>query len=167
DDARLGGRRPDTTHGVLAALDAQLDAARRLRLARDQWAAKRDELLAYRRVGRALIGDLRAGRGALDDIRGLAGPSLSRLAALERRVRRVQQKIAATSAPPPDAVAVHALAASAAQLSLQAAALRRQAVSAGDLAVARDASAAAAGALMLIERARADLEAIARPPELR
>ena len=164
-DARLGSRRADTTAGVLAALDAQLDAARRLRLARDQWATKREGLLAYRRQGRAALDDLRAGHRALEDIRQLAGPSPSRLDALERRVRAAQQRLAATQAPA-DARAVHALATSAAQLSLQAASLRRQAIAAADLAVARDASAAAAGALMLAERARADIERLTRPPDL-
>lgn len=165
-DARLGGLRPDAAQGVMAALEAHLDSARRLRLARDQWALKREGLLAYRGSGRRVLSDLRAGRGALDDIREMAGPSLQSLDALERRVRGAQQRLQGLAAPP-DAQAAHALAVSAAQLSLQAAVLRRQAVTAGSLPLARDASAAAAGALMLIERARADLEAVSRPPELK
>lgn len=164
-DEQLGGRRAEASEGVLAALAAQLDAARRLRLARDQWAGKRDALLAYRRQGRAVLDELREGRGALDDIKQLAGPSPSRLDALERRTRGAQQRLARLVAPP-DAQPVHALATSAAQLTLQAASLRRQAIAAGDLAVARDASAAAAGALMLADRARAELERVTRPPEL-
>lgn len=165
-DARLGARRPDAVQAMLAALEEQLDAARRLRLARDQWADKVAGLRVFHREGERLVGQLHGGHRALDDIRRLAGPSTSRLEALERRVHGVQQRLAAL-VPPADARAVHALAVSAAQLARQAATLRRQAVAAADMAVARDAAAAAAGALMLIDRTRAELEGLMRPPELR
>ena len=39
-DARLGQKRPDRVAAILATVHADLDAARRLRLARDQWAVK-------------------------------------------------------------------------------------------------------------------------------
>jgi hypothetical protein len=42
--------------------------------------------------------------------------------------------------------------------------LRRDAVEAGDVDLARQASAAASGALMLLERGRADLRAALEPP---
>ena len=47
-DDRLGRRRPQTTAALLATLDGRLDAARRLRLARDAWALRRDGLASYR-----------------------------------------------------------------------------------------------------------------------
>ncbi len=164
-DARLGGRRAETTQAVMAALEEKLDAARRLRLVRDRWALTRDALMAYRDRGRDLLGSLEASRRALEDIRRLAGPPPGRLDALERRTRAAQQQLAVIAAPP-DAAGVHALVVSAAQLSLQAAMLRRRAIASADLDLARDASAAAAGALMLAERARVELDRLTRPPEL-
>ena len=164
-DARLGGRRAETTQAVMAALEEKLDAARRLRLVRDRWALTRDALMAYRDRGRDLLGSLEASRRALEDIRRLAGPPPGRLDALERRTRAAQQQLAVIAAPH-DAAGVHALVVSAAQLSLQAAMLRRRAIASADLDLARDASAAAAGALMLAERARVELDRLTRPPEL-
>jgi hypothetical protein len=56
---------------------------------------------------------------------------------------------------------------SAAQLADNAARIRREAILSGDLARAWDASSAAAGALMLGERSRSDIQALLRRPELR
>jgi hypothetical protein len=41
EDARLGQKRPATMRGLRAALDAKLEAARDLRLRRDQWTTRR------------------------------------------------------------------------------------------------------------------------------
>ena len=43
-DAELGGTRPDAIAGAIAAVEEQLDVARRLRLARDRWALRAPEL---------------------------------------------------------------------------------------------------------------------------
>jgi hypothetical protein len=56
---------------------------------------------------------------------------------------------------------------SAAQLSANAAQIRREATLAGDMTRAWNASSAAAGALMLAGRARSDMQAVVRPPQLR
>src|SRR5690606_15015953 len=48
-DERLGGRRPVEMTALLAHLEAQLAAARELRLALDRWEARRPILEAYRR----------------------------------------------------------------------------------------------------------------------
>jgi hypothetical protein len=63
--------------------------------------------------------------------------------------------------------AAHALLVSAAHLAGNAARIRREATLAGDLARAWDASSAAAGALMLGARARADIQSFLRPPSAR
>jgi hypothetical protein len=55
---------------------------------------------------------------------------------------------------------------SALQLAASASRLRRAAVGTGDMQVAWNASAAAAGALMLFERADQDLRQALEPPEL-
>ena len=53
------------------------------------------------------------------------------------------------------------------QLSANAAQIRREAALAGDMTRAWNASSAAAGALMLGDKARVDIQAIVRPPQLR
>jgi hypothetical protein len=60
--------------------------------------------------------------------------------------------------PPAEAKAVHGLLSAALHLTRQAAALRTTAVSSNDIKIAWDASAAAAGAITLGERALDDLQ---------
>ena len=76
------------------------------------------------------------------------------------------EKLAATIEPPDELRAAHALLVSAVQLAANAARIRREATLAGDMARAWDASSAAAGALMLGARARSDIQALLRPPQL-
>ena len=68
--------------------------------------------------------------------------------------------------PPAEAEAVHNLFVSALQLALRAASSRRQAISGADMNTAWEASAAAAGALIMFERAEADLRTLMTPPGL-
>ena len=49
-DATLGHQRPEAVNAAIAALELRLDAARRLRLARDQWTARLPVLHQYRAV---------------------------------------------------------------------------------------------------------------------
>ena len=68
--------------------------------------------------------------------------------------------------PPDELVPAHALIVSAAQLSANAAKIRREAVLAGDMSRAWNASSAAAGALMLGDKARSDIQAAVQRPKL-
>jgi hypothetical protein len=163
-DEKLGSARPDDVRALLAALDEQLDAARRLRLARDQWALKAGPLEAFAdRVQRPMDELVRA-RAGLEDIRALAGPQERQLARLEVALVKVTAALGSMLVPE-DARPAHGLLLSAAQLAESATRLRRQAVRGGDMKVAWDASAAAAGALMLLDRARADLARAVSPPD--
>jgi hypothetical protein len=163
-DQQLGQRRPDDVQALVAALDERLDAARRLRLARDQWSIKEASLNEYGDRVRPALDALWRSRSVLDDIRMLSGPDATRL-------QRFRQSTAAQLArlrditPPADARAVHGVATSALQLADSAARTRQQAVASASLKQAWDASSAAAGALMLAERARNDLARVLRPPE--
>ena len=162
-DERLGAQRPDTVRGLMLVLEERLDAARRLRLARDQWAVKSVALERYRKASKAPLDDFARLRPALDDIKALAGPDLARLARVERTLSSVNAHLALLDVPP-DLRPAHTLSVSAVQLARSAAILRRQAVERGDMQPARDASSAAAGALMLFERARSDLGRALTPP---
>ena len=70
------------------------------------------------------------------------------------------------SKPPLELQAVHAVLRSAYELAENAVRLRLEAVTAADVELAKQASAAASGALMLLDRGRADLDLALRPPVL-
>ncbi|MGE3842289.1 MAG: hypothetical protein AB7I50_11935 [Vicinamibacterales bacterium] len=163
--AVLPASRTSEVHPIIELLEGRLEATRRLRLAWDQWEAKAGALRAYQRGMQKQIDELGRGRTALDDIRALAGPRSDALKTLERRLSRAGAAMAALPIPP-DAQSLHALVTSAMQMATTAAQLRRSAVESGNIQQARDASAAAAGALMLLERARQDVAHIADPPTL-
>ena len=81
EDQRLGGKRPERVSAILATLQERLDAARRLRLARDQWSVKVTAFRSYRRAIAAPLADFRLMSAGLDDIKRLAGPAAAELPA--------------------------------------------------------------------------------------
>jgi hypothetical protein len=164
-DDRLGRRRPQTTAALLATLDGRLDSARRLRLARDAWAMRHDGLVDYQRRIRPALDRLRRSSAGLEQIRQLSGPSPEALTPLAARVTdgwRALKNIR----PPSEAEPVHNLLVSALQLAMRAASSRHLAITGADMNMAWEASAAAAGALLMFERAQADLRKLATPPGL-
>ena len=80
-DDRLGRRRPQTTAALLATLDGRLDAARRLRLARDAWAIRRDDLADYQRRIRSAVERMRRSVGRPRADPPAVGPGARRAAA--------------------------------------------------------------------------------------
>jgi hypothetical protein len=165
DDAALGRQRPDAINGAIAALEAQLDVARKLRLARDHWALRAPVLRQYGERMTTPLDILRSLEEPLQDIRELAGSTEAALAVIERQVARVS-KLMATIAPPEECQTAHAVLVSAASLAGNAAKIRHEATLSADFSRARDAASAAAGALMLIAKARTEILAVFRPPQL-
>lgn len=164
-DASLGSKRPERVAAILATVQADLDAARRLRLARDQWAVKAVAYKSYRRSVQAPLDELSLMTRGLDDIKRLAGPTSPVLARLTTRAAAASRGLSAV-VPPTDLASIHALMVSAAQLAGQAVAVRQDAVVSGAMDRAWQASSAAAGALMLLDRARTDLQRALMPPVL-
>ena len=165
-DQALGARRPDAVASLVNAVEAKLDAARQLQLARDRFSLRAPVLLEYRlaiRTPMALFAQLRP---SLEAVKALSGSTPESLAAIQGNVARILQ-LAAAIVPPEELVAAHALLVSAAQLAGNAAQIRREATLAADMSRAWDASSAAAGALMLGAKARTDIQALLRPPQLR
>jgi hypothetical protein len=101
----------------------------------------------------------------LEDIKLLAGSSPGALATIQRVTAQLEESISAV-VPPEELRAVHSLFLSAASLAQNAATIRSEAALAGDIARAWDASAAAAGSLLLTARARTDMVALIRFPQL-
>jgi hypothetical protein len=165
-DAALGTRRPEAVNALVTAVQAKLDAARQLRLARDRWAMRAPVLRQYRVAMRAPMNLFAEMKPSLEDIKALSGSTAAALTTLQRRVSLVL-RLASTVVPPDEVAAAHALLVSAAQLAGNAAEIRWQAVLGTDIARAWDASSAAAGALMLGARARSDIQTQMRFPQLR
>jgi hypothetical protein len=163
EDDRLGQRRPNEMASLLAMLDAKLDDARRLRLARDSFEARVELMRAYQRDIASPLERARASRSELDQIRRLAGPSRSRLARLSARVAAATAAIAKATVPP-EVSAVHDHLRNALRLSARAAELRLDAIRSGSMPIAWEASSAAAGALLLFDQVNLQLPALLKPP---
>jgi hypothetical protein len=162
-DAALGRARPDTVQGLLALVDERLDAARRLQLARDAWAARAPELRRYQRASSPWLDLLARHRQTLDEIRALSGPSPDRLAALNLAIARLAPLLKTLDVPA-DARGAHASMIGALGLAETASRDRARAIETQNLSVAWEASAAAAGALQMAERAARDVAALLRAP---
>lgn len=157
EDDRLGQRRPNEIASALATLDAQLDAARRLRLARDSFAARAGIVRAYRRAVAGPVTVMQTSRDALDQIRRLAGPSHARLTRLANRAAASLKAVTAATVPA-EAEPANELLRNALNLAERAADGRLQAIASGNMQRAWEASSAAAGALMLFDRASDELK---------
>ena len=164
-DVALGGKRPASVESLVAAVQLKLDAVRQLKVARDRWRVRAPEFRRYRAAmtpSLKLLGDLKE---PLESIKSLAGTPPAALAQLGRTIDAFTRQVTAVT-PPDEVRAAHALLLSAAELARTAARIRREATVAADITRAWDASSAAAGALMLSARARSDLQAALRPPQL-
>jgi hypothetical protein len=164
-DAALGGYRPDAVNSILASVEEKLDAARRLRLERDRWALRQPALRDYRDAMNDSLQKLARLKEPLEDIKGLAGSGPDALGMILKSSAEIQ-KTAATIHPPDEVRDLHSLVLSATQLAQNAAKLRREAALTGDMARAWDASSAAAGALMLSDRVRTEMQSAFRVPQL-
>jgi hypothetical protein len=150
---------------LLATLDARLDAARKLRLARDRWLLRVPEYRAYSRNIAEALQLLSGLRRAVDDIRELAGPTRAVLRHAQLDAEEAALDFSRVT-PPADLAPVHALFVSAVQLASSACKQRLSAISSGSEQDAWSASSAAAGSLMLFDRARQDLTRWLKPPSL-
>jgi hypothetical protein len=163
-DARLRRQRPADVASLLATLDLRLDTARRQRLLLERWHERRPALDAYATTVTPFLSPTAALSQALEEIKALSGPDPDVLARAERLLGAARAD--ATRSVPEEARATQQLWLSAQQLATRAVLTRRAAVRSGDLQQAWDASAAAAGALMLLQQLRTDVPALLRPPSL-
>ncbi len=163
EDDRLGQRRPQEMASLLAVLDRKLDAARRLRLARDSWAARAEAVRQFRAALVEPLAMLRNVRAPLDEIRRLAGPPPLQLTRLIQRTNAANTLLALVAVPA-EGQTVHSLLRNAAQFATRAAQGRQRAVMSGQMDAAWEAASAASGALIFLERAMEELEQLAKPP---
>jgi hypothetical protein len=165
-DALLGNKRPDAVNSLIDAVQARLDAARQLQLARDRYALRAPMLAQYRAAISAPMDLFSQLKPSLESVKALSGSGPSTLVTLHLLASRIVERVSAIH-PPEELAAAHALLISAAQLAATAATIRREAALASSMTRAWDASSAAAGALMLGARARMDIQSLLKPPQLR
>jgi hypothetical protein len=165
EDVRLGAQRPATIESLRAAVTAQLDSARRLRLLRDQWAIRRSVYREYEKGIQSQVLQLVKAEPSLEAIRRLDGPDPDRLIALRGRLsggaERLQRMTVVDDLRP-----AHDLLVTAWRFAEHAVDARYLAVSSGSVATAWEASSAAAGALMMLSRAQAEVRTRLEPPRL-
>jgi hypothetical protein len=165
-DAAWGRQRPDLMLALLTQVHVQLDAARRLHLARDHWRERIGSFRAYQKAVAPVFGVLHAAQKPLGDIERLAGPDQDALLSLKDRLRESSRRLDAVTVPA-ELKLTQSLLQSAMNLADNAVRTRQQAVTSGSLTSAWDASSAAAGSIMLLAKAKEDLEAVVALPHIR
>ena len=116
----------------------------------------------YRHAIERSVQELRDARKELLQIRERSGPSRLLLPRMEQHLVMGGQMLAVIR-PPAELDAAHGLFRAAFQMATRAATVRRNAVSSTDTQLAWDAASAAAGALMLLERADEELNRLSAP----
>ena len=165
EDSRLGRQRPEVVQAIRHAVQEQLDAARRLRLLRDQWEVRRDSYRRYQRmVGSQIVQFVKA-QPAIEAIRRLDGPPPGELARWRSRLVGGADRLERLAVPE-YLHSTHQLLIGAWRFAEAATQGRYDAISSGSLATAWEASSAAAGALLMFSRAQQELRALLEPPSL-
>jgi hypothetical protein len=166
-DDRLGNSRPETVDAVRVSLQEKLDAARRLRLRRDQWVARRALYRDYEKSTSEQVRQLTRLQPALEAIRRLDGPPPSTLSSLRKQLEGGADRLQRIGFGVPDDLrAAHELLVGAWRFAEKAVAARTDAVSSGNLSTAWEASSAAAGALLMLNKAQHDIGELIDPPQL-
>ena len=163
EDKRLGGHRAGDVAALLATIDLEAVTAVRLREANRRFQKRSPE---FRRYRRAMNGSLKTFDGALpalEEVKAMRGPSVNAIPPLSKRLSKAAKSVAKVRAPE-ELAPGHALIRSAWELADNALRLRADAVAQNSVDVAQRASSAAAGALMLYQRARADQQTVMEPP---
>lgn len=163
EDQRLGGNRAGEVASLLATIDLQAATSVQLREARRQWNRRAP---AFRRYRRATNGSFRVFQDAalaLEQIRAMQGPAGHTISPLAKRVAKANRNFQKVN-PPSELASPHAVIVSAWELADNAFRLRLQSVQDNNFDMAQRASSAAAGALLLYQRARADQLTVMEPP---
>ncbi len=163
EDAKLGGRRPSDVAALLATLEAEVDAAKRWQLALDQYEMRAPGFRIYRRAMVGSFSTFKAATKGLEEVREMVGPKPAAITPISKRLARGNRTLYRVKAPA-ELVPAHSLIRSAWELAESAFRLRLDAATKNNIEGARQASSAAAGALMLFAKARAELDEVMRKP---
>ncbi len=165
-NAEIGSRRPEDFAALTSAVEDQLNLARSRRLALDQYTLRSEAFRGYGREVGAVIKSLESLKGDLEAVKAMAGPQPRALPRLIERLEDSGRRLTIQT-PPSDLQDTHAALRSAVHLMSEGFRMRQEAILANDVQLARNASSAAAGSLLLLTRAKADLDQFFSPPRLR
>jgi len=155
-DQQFGFRRPKTVQDLIEELRMARSTAMARKEALDKYAAVRRRLLDYEVAVRPAFAALDGLRSLLQYYRELRGVSFDRTVEAGERFERLRGQIESVT-PPPEASAIHATLVSSLRMAVEATLRRREAAATNAMPTLRAASSAAAGALLLGDRARDDL----------
>jgi hypothetical protein len=163
EDRRLGGQRPGDIAALLATIDIEADAAVASREAHRDYDKRAPVYRKYRRATNGAFKVFADGARALEQVRAMTGPMVSSIGPLTKRLASASKGFQKVK-PPDELASTHAIIGSAWEMAQNAFRLRIEAVSGNNVDAAQRASSAAAGALMLYQRARADQLSAMEPP---
>jgi hypothetical protein len=163
EDKRLGGQRPGDIAALLATIDLQATTVIATRDARRQFDKRAPVFRKYRRSTNNAFKVFNDAARALEQVRSMSGPPINAIGPLTKRLASVSRGFQKVKAPE-ELAPQHAIISNAWELAQNAFTMRVQAVSSNNIDVAQRASSAAAGALMLYQRARADQLSTMEPP---
>lgn len=163
EDQRLGGQRPGDIAALLATIDLQATTAIAMRDARRQYDRRAPLFRKYRRSTNGAFKVFNDAANALEQIRAMTGPPINVIGPLTKRLASVSRGFRKVKAPE-ELAPQHAIISNAWELAQNAFTMRVQAVSSNNIDVAQRASSAAAGALMLYQRARSEQLTKMEPP---
>ena len=155
-DQQLGFRRPQLVQSLISDLRNARTSALARRETLERYAAVRGRLMDYEIAVRPAFSALDGLRSVLEQVRDSRPVSFERTVAAHDRLERLRGPIESVR-PPDEASAIHATLVSALRMAVEACLKRREAAATNPLPTMRAASSAAAGALLLADRARADL----------
>jgi hypothetical protein len=163
EDRRLGGQRAGDIAALLATIDLQAATTIATRDARREFEKRAPVFRKYRRSTNGAFKAFNDAAQALEQVKTMNGPPINTIGPLTQRLASVSKSFKKVKAPE-ELAPSHAIISSAWELAQNAFTMRVQAVSANNIDTAQRASSAAAGALMLYQRARADQLTMMEPP---
>jgi hypothetical protein len=166
EDRRLGGQRPGDIAALLDTIDLEATAAVAAREARQVYDKRAPIYRKYRRSTNSAFKVFTDAAIALEQVRSMNGPAASAIGPLTKRLASASRGFQKVR-PPEELANAHAIIGSAWELAQNAFRLRVEAVSGNNIDTAQRASSAAAGALMLYQRARTDQLTVMEPPAVK
>ncbi|HET9369736.1 MAG TPA: hypothetical protein VFO19_05790 [Vicinamibacterales bacterium] len=162
-DEALGRRRPDVVRDLKEQISALLERAVARRLDLDRFALARERMVQYELDVRPALAGLDGLRPIVEHIRDQKAFGFERLEIAIRRLARLAEQLQQVE-PPEDVADLHATFVSAFHMAAHACDQRRLAVITAKESHDREASAAAAGSLLLLSDARRELLTRMFPP---
>jgi hypothetical protein len=163
EDRRLGGQRSGDVAALLATIDLHAASAVIAREKRKTWDRRAPYYRRYRRSTNSAYKIFDETAKALEEVRMLTGPPVNALNSLAKSLNTASRRFTKVN-PPEELASAHLVVTSVCDMAQNAFRLRAEAVSTNSVDAAQRASSAAAGALMLYRRARAEQLAIMEKP---